>query len=424
MKSTQLTTASTRSTFLPASLLTLGLLFSSAVPVSAQSTIAPEAPSIGTSALGSKPAINAAGGRALSSSARGLGIVPTSATAAQRAYLASPMSGRIKLIEEVGEVGARQWASTKGWTEILPAEWKVLPQGPDQVYWAKNGIVHVLEAKGGGSPLNNAYGHLQGSVEWAVKSAGKVATSPKASLAERRSALAVIRAASEGRLQVHVVRTRHVLGKALEPVLLSTKECSRPIRKSALQTWKKVSASPAAIEALAGSSAKGLAGGEAMALKVANGGKNVTKYMKLLGPMAVIVDGGLRANKGMTIAESYANGDLTAQEHELIQVENAAGMAGGWGGAWAGGTVGVELCTCFGPWGATLGGLGGGVAGYFVGEQAVEAGAVYAIEVLHSSGRTIGGVAASGWDATAEGASSAWGWTSGKAGAAWSWIAD
>ena len=136
------------------------------------------------------------------------------ATARQRAWIAASMSERAKFAEQIGEDGARSFAKAQGFQPIFDGTSKSLPQGPDQVYHGADGAIHVLEAKGGNSPLGSAYGHRQGTSEWAVESADRILRSDQASKLEKVAAEAVLRSASKKQLEVHVIRTSHKLGEA------------------------------------------------------------------------------------------------------------------------------------------------------------------------------------------------------------------
>ncbi|MBM4075800.1 MAG: hypothetical protein FJ267_09175, partial [Planctomycetes bacterium] len=134
-------------------------------------------------------------------------------TLRQKQWLNATIDQRRRLAEQLGEEGGRAYAKSKGWEPIHDGTSRGIPQGPDQVYRSADGRVHAIEAKGGTSQLGHAYGHPQGSSEWAVESAKRVMRSPNASTAEKTAAEAVLKAAAQGKLDVHVVRTSHVLGE-------------------------------------------------------------------------------------------------------------------------------------------------------------------------------------------------------------------
>lgn len=132
---------------------------------------------------------------------------------AQRAWLKATPEQRRGLGEAIGEQGGRDTARRMGHTVVFDGRDKGIAQGPDQVYVGRDGRVHVFECKANDAPLNHAYGHRQGTVEHAVESARRVLRSSKASPAQREAARRVLEAAENSTLDVHVVRTRHVLGK-------------------------------------------------------------------------------------------------------------------------------------------------------------------------------------------------------------------
>ena len=134
-----------------------------------------------------------------------------SATPRQQAWLNANINERVLLAEELGEEGGRAFAASKGWLPIYDGTAASMIHGPDQVYRAADGTIHLIEAKGGTSPLSKGYGFPQGSSEWAVESSKRVLRTASATEAERQGARAVIEAAAEGRLEVHVIRTTHTL---------------------------------------------------------------------------------------------------------------------------------------------------------------------------------------------------------------------
>jgi hypothetical protein len=147
-------------------------------------------------------------------------------TARQSAWLKATTEERIILAEALGENGAVRLARSRGWSPILDAGARTVPQGPDLVYRGADGTVLVIEAKGGSSSLNRAYGYEQGTSEWAVKSAERMAGMEGASEAEKRAAVEVLGAARDGKLQVHVMRTKPVLGEPKKAVIEQTVKCS------------------------------------------------------------------------------------------------------------------------------------------------------------------------------------------------------
>lgn len=76
-----------------------------------------------------------------------------SATVRQQLWLTATPQERVRLAEALGEEGARKMARSLGHQTLFDGLKKTLPQGPDQVYLAKDGRVIVYEAKGGSGQL-------------------------------------------------------------------------------------------------------------------------------------------------------------------------------------------------------------------------------------------------------------------------------
>ncbi len=64
---------------------------------------------------------------------------------------------------------------------------------------------------------------------------------------------------------------------------------------------------------------------------------------KVVLPVAVAVDAGLRVRDGVETEQRFAAGAITLQQREVAHARNAAGMAGGWAGAWAGAEIEEQL---------------------------------------------------------------------------------
>jgi len=341
---------------------------------------------------------------------------PTSGTPRQQAWLRSTVNERVQIAESLGEDGARAFARSRGLTPVLDGTQRSLPQGLDQVYTAADGTVHVLEAKGGGSPLGKAYGFEQGTPEWAVESAKRMARSGKAGSAEKAAAEVVLKAATQGRLEVHVVRTKHILGEPTAAVL----------ERSMGSTTDSARLATSALDELARSATTGTraatSGAETVASATEGAARATQPVAKVLGIVAkgavvvgVAADIGLRVHTGAEIEGRFARGELGQQGREVAHATNAAGMVGGWGGAWAGMELGAAgggavdtACGGIGaPFGAGAGGLAGGVAGYFGGEAAAEAAAGWAVRQVHAAGTTVTEAAGAALHATAGAAGAA-----------------
>ena len=374
---------------------------------------------------------------------------PTGPTPRQQAWLRATPEQRVALAEQLGDDGARALARQRGWQPLFDGAGRTLPQGPDQVWRSADDVVHVIEAKGGGSPLNTAYGYRQGTPEWAVRSAERVVGSPKATIAEREAAQAVLDAAARGRLHVHVVRTWHVLGEptaaVLEQSLACTDDAAR-LARDALARLKAVcaAADDAARAASASSEAAGAIDDIARAGQVAAAKRTTGAVLRTAGrvavPVGIALDAGLRVNEGLNIERRFDAGELTEEQREVEHARNAAGMAGGWGGALVGAKLGAMgggaagTAVAPGPGtaiGAGAGAVAGGVAGYVGGEAAAQAAAEWAVRRVHAAGTTVADLAQTAWEgtkqaaeATAQAAGDVCSWTASKARSAWNSTAD
>jgi hypothetical protein len=375
---------------------------------------------------------------------------PVAPTAQQQAWLKATPEQRVKLAEELGEAGARLMAKKQGWQPLVDGLNKSIPQGPDQVYRAADGMIHVVEAKGGSGQLSHAYGHPQATPEWAVKSAERVLRSAKSSPAERDAAQAILEAASKGKLRVHVIRTSHVLGEpsrvVVEQTLAGTDDAARLAKaalggstrqgataaglaaaktrdatRGAATAARNASRTPQPVGQLADDAAAGAARAGSRTLRTAAKGAIV---------VGVAVDAGFRVNDGLQTEERFGRGEITHKEREIEHARNAAGMVGGWGGALAGGKLGVmaggAAGTAVAPGlgtavGGVAGGIAGGLAGYVGGEAAGETAADWAVNRVHAAGTTVTESAEAAWDRTVDAADSAahgvnraWNWARGK----------
>lgn len=144
----------------------------------------------------------------------------------QREYLGAGLelneriNKRIGISESIGEQGRHRFAAERGWTQLLGSRNRGILQGPDSVYWdRRSGLVRVLEAKGGNSPIGHFYNARQDENLYSIRAAKRLLRSPKATEKAKIGAARVIVAAQQGRLVTSVVRTRHVLGKPVAPTL-------------------------------------------------------------------------------------------------------------------------------------------------------------------------------------------------------------
>ena len=316
-------------------------------------------------------------------------------TARQQQWLAATLSERVRLSEALGEDGARAMAKAKGFESLYDGVGRTLPQGPDQVYRATDGRVIVYEAKGGSGQLGHAYGHPQGSTEWAVESAKRVLRSANAGKVEQEAARKILEAAAQGRLEVHVIRTKHVLGEptaaVLEGVTKSTENAAQ-LARSALDDIVRAGANVTDDVARAGiAMERGAIAGVNDAARAAGHASSVKVASKALVVVGVAVDASVRVNDAVVVEQRFAEGKISQQQREVEHAKNAAGMAGGWSGAIAGAEGGAIAGGIGGPWGAAAGGVIGGIGGYFGGEAAAAAAAEWGMNRLHDAGTTVRG---------------------------------
>ena len=121
------------------------------------------------------------------------------------------LEGRLRISEQIGEMGARAYARKMGFIPIhesVPGRGR----GFDQVYRHGEQVV-VIEAKGGSARAREYRGARQGSVNYALAVAGERLMSPNASPQEKLAAREVIRAHQQGRLVLQTASTEHVYGE-------------------------------------------------------------------------------------------------------------------------------------------------------------------------------------------------------------------
>lgn len=314
---------------------------------------------------------------------------PAKPTPRQKEYLKASPQERIRISEKLGEDGARNLAKAKGYEPIFEGVGRTLLQGPDASYRGPDTRKIVVESKGGASEIGVGYGFRQDSTEWAVESSKRVARSPTASAAEKAAALELLNAAAEAKLEVHVVRTKHVLGEPTSTIVesvITTSDDAVRLAQSALKELKGAGAGTAGDAGLGG------AAGLKTVAKATDGIKATRTASKALVGVGVFLDAGFRANDAAATERQFASGKISEQHREIEHSKNAAGLVGGWSGAVAGAEVGAVAGGCVaGPPGAAVGGTVGGVAGYYGGEKAAEASAEWAVDRLHKTGTTIRG---------------------------------
>lgn len=322
----------------------------------------------------------------------GVGSTTTSVTPRQQAWLKASIYERALLAEDLGEEGGRAFAKSKSWAPVYDGKSWSMVHGPDQVYRAADGTVHMIEAKGGSSQLGKGYGHPQGSSEWAVESAKRVLHSSTATDAERRGAQAVIDAAAHGKFEVHVVRTTHTLGEPHVAKLEQTIKCSEQATKAAREAISAVASSVTktfkpvvntsddaarAADDVARVGDDLLRSADDVARAAAGSTTTIARASAVLVPVGIAVDAGVRILDGVVTERKFEAGELSRRERDIAHGRNAAGMVGGmagaYGGAETGAAGGAAIGTFFFPGvgtavGGVVGGLAGGVAGYLAGD--------------------------------------------------------
>ncbi|MCA9281435.1 MAG: hypothetical protein H6812_08910 [Phycisphaeraceae bacterium] len=303
-------------------------------------------------------------------------------TPRQRAWLAAGLNERQAIAEQLGEAGAREYARARGWTPLVDGTASTFRQGFDQVWQDAAGLVHVVEAKGGTSALNSGYGFRQGTAEWAVKAAEATIKSPSASEAERSAAKRVLQAAKRGEMQVHVIRTPHVLGEPGAAVVEATKKTSSAATKLAKNAIKALSKNGVVFASATKRSAR-LAG--------------VRGAARVAAPVALAIEARERIGRAREIEDAFESGTIDEKEREVQHAQNAGGAAGGWAGAWAGASAGAWAGGAAGSVvpgpgtviGAGAGAIAGGVVGYFAGEEAGAYAARVVVRQVHDAGTTV-----------------------------------
>jgi hypothetical protein len=122
------------------------------------------------------------------------------------------INGKARLVEEMGVEGAQKYVAEVGYEPLYRGE----PRkgiGFDLPPCRDGSRIKVIEAKGGSSRLKPYRGHKQGTIEYTKEVAEWTLRSPSTSAEEKKAAEEVLKAASEGRLDVEVVRTDHVQGR-------------------------------------------------------------------------------------------------------------------------------------------------------------------------------------------------------------------
>ena len=289
------------------------------------------------------------------------------------------ITAKQKIAEQIGEEGAKRFAAQKGWEQILVQGDKGRVQGFDQVYRSADGILHVVEAKGGTSPLGHGYGYSQGTPEWAVEAAKKTLKNHMATEAEKRAARMVLEAAAEGKLNVHVVRTPHVQGK---PGLTIVESMTKSTPKSIALAKGGQSAATSSIAAQSIQTTEKAAQAASQTAKASTGTvegmlHGASKVVpRVAVPVAVVVEVGTRGYSSMETEKQYAAGTISQRQRVENHAGNVGGAVGGTAGAYGGACAGAAAGAAVGSVvpivgtaiGGIIGGIAGGAGGYFAGD--------------------------------------------------------
>jgi hypothetical protein len=245
---------------------------------------------------------NASFGQEAASVGEAVTVARQAGSLEQRAWLAASPQARMRMAEKLGDDGARTLARQRGLQPIFDGLDRTIPQGPDQVYRASNGRIVVYEAKGGSSVLSLAYGHAQGSPEWAVKSAERLLNSSQTSQLEKAAARQIIEAAASRNLDVHMVRTKHTLGLPTSTVAEAEAATTEPARKLAKQLLASL---PQGSKASPGA-------------KVPGGAKGVLRGLVVVG---VAVDANQRIETIREVNQALADGQISVEKREVVGCE-------------------------------------------------------------------------------------------------------
>lgn len=318
-------------------------------------------------------------------------------TPEQEEWINTSPEGRRGLGEQIGERGGRELAREMGMEAIFDGtSGKGIPQGPDQVYRARNGHIAVFETKANSSPKNKGYGFVQGSVEHTLKSAEYVLKSSRASEAQKRAAREILKAAANGKLDVYIIRTFHVQGKITKTVIEQVMRCSKMHQAMAKSIIEALESCGIYVYGRVGKKAGGVPATTTPSTKPAKGApkpgagtKASTKILRSAGVgIGIALDGGVRCVQSYNVEQAYKEGRITDNERLVAHGENAAGAVGGWCGAAAGGkagtAAGAALGSFFGPIGTAVGGVTGGltgaVCGYMAGDATASTGVRFVLE--------------------------------------------
>jgi hypothetical protein len=345
-------------------------------------------------------------------------------TERQREWMRADYAQRVRMAEQMGEIGAREFARSRGLIALSSDPQRGVRQGLDQIYRTPQGNIVAIEAKGGGSRVGKYFGYVQGTAEHAVASSEHIVMRPGIDAKVKTAHMEVLRAAAENRLEVNVVRTRHVFGEPVTTALESQMQSSQNAGEMARKALKKLPAAPKSPvlpprgpvseprndrkpTAVTGTVHPNQTTGKGLP-------KLSSTTAKALKAGGAVADVGLRIAAAVETESRHAAGEITDKEREAAHMRNVTSMVGGWGGASAGastfGTLAAPVAAMTRPVAPfVLGGavLTGGALGYLGGEQVATCASDWAMSKIHKGGVTISGTVDSGWKGAKEAVSDA-----------------
>ncbi|MDR1611595.1 MAG: hypothetical protein LBT97_02300 [Planctomycetota bacterium] len=322
----------------------------------------------------------------------GILAIPAQAAAEADAWLAHSLSDRQRMVEIIGENGAREYAEARGWNPLYNRHTPdCIPQGPDQVYIdTATGRLKVIEAKGGNASVRQSYGVQQGSPEWAVKSSEAVLKSPHAGAAQKRAAREILEKAAAGKMDAVVVKTPHVLGRAGKPVVKASiagdgrtaKLAKEILANASVKQGARSLAKTAAVSGKiqgARNLSRAVAAGKATLARAGKAGRVATPAIPVT-PVVVVVTVVDSAMDIYDVESRYAEGKIDADERVKAHTANGMKTVAGFGGMMAGAKAGAVGGAAAGalaggvgaPIGAAVGSFVGAVGGYFGATLAVD----------------------------------------------------
>ena len=200
---------------------------------------------------------------------------------------------------------------------------------------------------------------------------------------EKIAARKVLEGARTGTLEVHVVRTPHVLGEPGKAVWEQTARNSWKARVLAEESIESLSlakapARPTVTDSMVRTPGRTTEVPSPLAGEAGPIAERAGKVLKGVAGVAIVADVGQRSWEGVETERAYQSGAISKEDRNSSHAANAGGMVGGWAGAWAGGRlgaaggalVGTAICPGVGTAvGTFVGGVAGSIGGYATGER-------------------------------------------------------